>query len=78
MGLMYLKGACVQRDYAMARQWFEQAVALGDGQAMNNMGTLYSDGHGVPRNNKIAREWFEKAAALGIPEAKQNLKGMGR
>jgi len=55
-----------------------QAVALGDGDAMNNMGTLYSDAHGVPRNTKIARDWFEKAAALGVPEAKQNLKGMGR
>jgi uncharacterized protein YecT (DUF1311 family) len=66
------------RDYAVARQWFEQAVALGDGQAMNNMGTLYSGGRGVPRDTKIAREWFEKAAALGVVEAKENLKGMGR
>jgi len=68
----------VQRDYAEARHWFEQAVALGDGQAMNNMGTLYSDGRGVPRNTRTAREWFEKAAALGVVEAKENLKGMGR
>jgi TPR repeat protein len=78
MGLMYFKGSGVQRDYAVARQWFEQAVALGDGDAMNNMGMLYNDGHGVPRNTRTAVEWFEKAAALGVPEAKENLKGMRR
>ena len=76
MGLLYFKGVCVQRDYAVARNWFEQAIALGDGQAMNNMGAIYNEGGGVPRNTKLAREWFEKAAALGIPEAKQNLREM--
>jgi TPR repeat protein len=62
----------------VARRWFEQAIALGDGDAMNNMGSLYHGGHGVPRNDKVARDWFEKAAALGVPEAKQNLREMGR
>jgi TPR repeat protein len=38
MGLLYFKGSCVQRDYAEARHWFEQAIALGDGDVHEQHG----------------------------------------
>jgi TPR repeat protein len=57
---------------------FEQAIALGNPSAKNDLGVMYNEGDGVRRDVRLAREWFEKAAALGSPEAKQNLRGMRR
>ena len=74
LGLMYMYGSGVPRDYEQARRLFEQGIALGDASNMNDLGVLYSAGHGVPRDARIAGQWFEKAAALGNPEARQNLK----
>jgi TPR repeat protein len=78
LGLLYLRGKCVARDYAEARRLLEQGSTLGNGAAINCLGAIYNEGDGVPRNVKVARQWFEKAAALGNPEAKQNLRQMGR
>jgi TPR repeat protein len=78
LGLMYMKGEGMPRDYAEARRLFEQGIALGSDACMNGLGALYNEGDGVPRDPRTARQWFEKAAALGNPEAKQNLKGMRR
>ncbi len=78
LGLLYLRGKGVPRDYAKARSLFEQGIALGDPANMDDLGVMYVEGDGVPRSNRIARQWYEKAAALGSHEAKQNLKGMPR
>ena len=76
LGLLYMYGKGVKRDYAEARRLFEQGVALGEPSTMNSLGAIYNEGDGVPRDTRLARQWFEKAAALGNPEAKQNLRGM--
>ena len=77
LGLLYLRGQCVRRDYAEAhRPFLEQGIALNDAALMNGMGAIYNEGDGVRRDLKVAREWFEKAAALGNPEAKRNLQEM--
>ena len=78
LGLLYLRGHGVPRDYAQARRLFEQGIALGDAANMNDLGIMYVEGDGVPRDLRIARQWYEKAAALGNPEARQNLRGMRR
>ena len=78
LGLLYMYGKGVARDYAEAKHLFEQGAALGEASAMNGLGAIYNAGDGVPRNVAVARQWFEKAAALGNPEAKQNLKEMRR
>jgi TPR repeat protein len=78
LGLLYLHGKGVRRDYAQARRLFEQGSALGEPSAMNGLGAIYKDGDGVPRDPGMARQWFEKAAALGNPDAKQNLQEMRR
>ena len=71
LGLLYLRGQCVRRDYSQARRLFEQGIALNDAASLN-------EGDGVRRDLRVARQWFEKAAALGDPEAKQNLREMRR
>jgi TPR repeat protein len=78
LGLLYLSGNGVKRDYAEAQRLFEQAAALGLAEAMNNLGIVYKDGDGVPRSIATARQWYEKAAALGNQPAKENLQRMRR
>lgn len=76
LGLLYLNGKGVARDYGEARRLFEQGAAMGNAACMNGLGAIYNEGDGVRRDVKLARQWFEKAAALGNPEATQNLRGM--
>jgi len=57
------------RKYQEAHRWYARAAALGNVQAMHNLGFLYATGQGVARDYVAARKWFEKAAALGSTAA---------
>ena len=48
-----------------------KAAALGNNQAMNNLGVMYGTGMGVTKDLTQARQWYEKAAAAGNELAKQ-------
>jgi len=61
------------KDYAQARNWFEQAAADGNSSAMTNLGVLYRDGNGVVADFLQARAWFEQAYAKGSVLAMRNL-----
>jgi TPR repeat protein len=50
LGLLYMSGQGVPRDYDEARRLFEQGAALGNDASMNNLGLLYNQGHGVPQS----------------------------
>ena len=63
----------VKKDYAKAREYFEQAAAKGNTKALINMGYLYSYGLGVALDYIKAREYFEQAAAKGSVMAANNL-----
>ena len=78
LGLMYMHGDGVPRDYDAARRFYEQGAALGNDAAINGLGVLYSNGYGVALDNRKALQLFEKAAALGNPEARENLRGTRR
>jgi len=78
LGLMYMNGKGVARDYDEARRQYEQGAALGNDAAINGLGVLYDQGHGVPHDPRRARQLFEKAAAMGNPEARENLRTMAR
>src|ERR1700704_3872674 len=69
LGLLYDLGDGVPRDYAVARQWYEQAAAQNYAAAQFNLGLLYANGHGVPQDYAMARQWYEKAAAQGRANA---------
>jgi len=69
LGLLYDLGDGMPRDYAVARQWYEQAAAQNYAAAQFNLGLLYANGHGVPQDYAMAREWYEKAAAQGRANA---------
>jgi TPR repeat protein len=73
LGLLAALGRGTERDYARAREWWEQAAAKGDASAMFNLGWLHHAGHDVPQDDGKAREWYEKAAAKDDADAMVNL-----
>ena len=69
LGVLYLNGDGVPRDYALARSWFEKAAALDLAGAMFNLGMVYLRGYGVQKDLKRSTEWFERAANGGDRDA---------
>ena len=73
LGLNYLNGTGVPKDYAQAKQLFEKAAAAGNADAMDNLGRLYDNGNGVPQDYAQAKQWYEKGVAAGSPWAMSDL-----
>ncbi len=57
LGLLYVNGGGVPKNYTVARQWFERAAAQGHAGAQYDLGLLYANGEGVPQDYKKARQW---------------------
>jgi TPR repeat protein len=66
------KTAGVAQD-AASRVGYEKAAALGNTNAMVDLGIMYENGRGVSRDFEQARKWYEQAAALGNAAAMYNL-----
>jgi hypothetical protein len=54
-----------QRDFVLARRYFEKAIAMGSGTGMGGLGTIYEYGQGVRQDYNEARRWYEKGVAAG-------------
>lgn len=67
LGVMHHTGDGVDVDYTKAMDWYLQAYAKNNGDALNNIGVLFRDGLGVPKNEKIAYLLF-----LGV-----HMQGLG-
>ncbi len=76
LGLLYLSGAGVQRDYAEARRLLERAAAAGDDHANFHLGVIYSQGRGVAVDEKVAITYYRKAAEAGETVAMYNLAAL--
>lgn len=61
LGLAYLNGNGVSRNYQEAASWFRNAAARGDADAEHNLGIMYMKGEGVTLNPGAAADWFYKA-----------------
>jgi hypothetical protein len=77
LGLMYLKGQGVDKDYKMAMVQFKKAANRNYPPAQYQLGNMYLKGQGVKKNNTEARKWFQKAADAGYKNAEKALKSMG-
>jgi TIR domain/Sel1 repeat len=55
LGIAYRDGGGVERDYAKAREWFNNAAEKGNPYAMINLGRLYQNGQGVAGRCQGAR-----------------------
>ena len=74
LGVMYDEGAGVDKDLAVAADWYLKAADQGFVDAQSNLGMMYLHGHGVPCDYKKASTWFRKAASQGDQEASDYLK----
>jgi TPR repeat protein len=62
LGMMYMTGVGVAKNYSEAMKWLERSASKGNTQAMMNLASMYRDGSGVLPNNELAYSWFNLAA----------------
>lgn len=73
VALDYQDGNGIQKNAALAAQWYEKAAKLGSGKAEYALATLYDTGLGVAKDVAAAEVWYNRAAMQGVPEAEYNL-----
>jgi TPR repeat protein len=74
MGIMYLEGSAVTKDYKKAVQWFRLAADRGNAEAQGFLGGIFHDGGGgVTPDYKEAVKWYRLAADQGNAEAQMDL-----
>ncbi len=76
LGVSYLKGTDLSRDYSQAVFWFRLAANAGYACAQHNLGVMHANGWGVKTNLPEATSWFRKAADQGYPGAQDALARM--
>ena len=65
LGVLYILGLEVPRDYSKALHWYQKAIDGGSTNAMNNVAMLYLLGIGVPRDHANAAALFKRSAMRG-------------
>lgn len=73
LGLRYAEGISVQKNLAVAAQWYQRAVDHGSAESANNLALMYQGGTGVEKDRKKAKELFELSARRGDSNAMMNL-----
>ena len=63
LGMMYLKGQGVEKNYEEAGKWFRKAAENRLPQAQYKLADLYTEGEGVPRDYEFAYIWYNVGAA---------------
>jgi serine/threonine protein kinase len=69
----YYWGQGIQRDLALAAEWYRKAADKGHVQAQYSLGVAYADGAGVPRDEVEGLRWLRRAAIQGVEDAQFNL-----
>ncbi|HYF22810.1 MAG TPA: hypothetical protein VD929_05365 [Caulobacteraceae bacterium] len=82
VGLAYVEGYGVTRDYEQGRKYLELAAAELEPRAVHGMGVLYANGWGVKKNQGSAKAWFDQEQRLlggkpGAPPPTAGSKGGG-
>ena len=66
LGMIYLHGHGLTKDYLQARSYFQAAAGMGNTRALFQLANMYADGFaGSPPNAKQARELYLEGANLG-------------
>lgn len=73
LGRLYYDGTGVEKDFAIAKQYFEKAAQARFPKAVFWMGIIYGRGHGAPADAVKSREYYRQAMELGDNDAKNNL-----
>ena len=79
LGILYLDGKGVARDYVRAAQWFSASAAQGNSAGMYNLGLMYELGQGMKAEPFHAYMWYALAADQGdVPNAAAHRDGLWR
>lgn len=68
LGLLYLRGFGVTRDYSVAESWLLKAANQGSKEAAALLATLYTFQNNAARKDEDAYKWAKIAAEAGLPE----------
>lgn len=68
LGLLYLRGFGVTRDYSVAESWLLKAANQGSKGAAALLATLYTFQNSAARKDEDAYKWAKIAAEAGLPE----------
>jgi uncharacterized protein len=77
LGVLYFSGFGVDRDLAVATDWFSRAAVRGNADAQRNLGMLFELGLSVPRDNARAIGWYLQARHNGNHHAGLALQALG-
>jgi hypothetical protein len=70
---MYANGTGVEKDDAIAFEWYNKAAEQGYVLAQNNLGDMYYRGIGVEKDDGLSFKWTRLAAEQGDVKAQFNL-----
>ena len=73
LGIMYLYGQGVEKDYPKAYEWLNRSSQMANGHAQYHLGNMYVQGWGVERDYKKAYGLYKKSADKDIVQAQNNL-----
>lgn len=73
LGLMYINGDGVEKNFQKALFWITQGAASDFPPALYDLGAMYRNGEAVERNTAIAKELYLKSANLNNSMAIQEL-----
>ncbi len=77
LGVSYIEGRGVERNYAEAVKWFRKAADHGYAPAQSNLGAMYEHGlGGLLKDSSEAMNWYRKAADQENAKAQYNLGRM--
>ena len=65
LGLRYVRGDGVPKDYAEAVKWIRKSAEHGDAEGQHQLGNAYFSGKGVEKDDTQAFQWNEKSARQG-------------
>jgi TPR repeat protein len=69
MGGLYVDGLIVQRNFSVAREWYEKSAAAGLAEGVFNVGVCWETGMGSAADAAKAAEFFKRAADMNLPQA---------
>jgi TPR repeat protein len=69
IGLLYLKGEGVTKDFHLAKEWFERSLIKENASGYYNLALMYQSHIGVDEDLPKALEYFRKAHQLGHANA---------
>ena len=73
LGIMYINGDGVQKNYKLALDYFQQAFKHGYINAAYDIGAMYRNGEGITKNRQTAKKYYLIAAKNNYPLAQFEL-----